>query len=138
VKAQSLGRIIKQEGGLFSSLKTLWRTDELKEGKLVGVDKYGNKYYENDKYMFARNRWVVYAGHFGLDYNASQVPPEWHRWLHHIGDNAPTVEPFERKRWEIDHEENLTGTAGIYVPYSTTRPKVEAWRPAKPANAAPK
>ena len=27
------------------------RIDEVKEGKLVGVDKFGNKYYENPMYF---------------------------------------------------------------------------------------
>lgn len=29
-----------------------FREDQLKIGKLVGVDKFGNKYYENDKLYF--------------------------------------------------------------------------------------
>lgn len=32
-------------------------------------------------------------------------------------------------KWLADHTENLTGTKEQYMPYSTTRPKIEAWRP---------
>lgn len=47
--------------------------DSLKFGKYVGRDRYGNKYYENPRYFFPTNRWVVYAEHHGLNYDASQV-----------------------------------------------------------------
>lgn len=33
-----------------------------------------------------RHRWVEYAEKGR--YNASQVPPEWHGWLHHITDHT--------------------------------------------------
>ena len=34
----------------------------------------------------------------------------------------------------LPHDENLSGTDQQYIPYSTTRPKIEAWKPppAKP------
>ena len=35
--------------------------DELKLGTLVGTDKYGNKYYQNKRFFYGRNRWVEYA-----------------------------------------------------------------------------
>jgi hypothetical protein len=44
--------IIKQNGGIWGSLKTLYRTDELKDGELVGTDDNGNKYYQNPRYFF--------------------------------------------------------------------------------------
>jgi hypothetical protein len=34
--------------------------------------------------------------------------------------------------WMIDHTENLSGTEDAYMPYSTTKPKIEAWVPPKP------
>lgn len=33
-----------------------------------------------------RHRWVEYAEKGR--YNASQVPPEWHGWLHHVTDHT--------------------------------------------------
>ena len=39
----------------------------------------------NDKFV-GRHRWVEYAQKGR--YNASQVPPEWHGWLHHITDHT--------------------------------------------------
>jgi NADH:ubiquinone oxidoreductase subunit len=37
------------ELGPWGALKQLYRTRTLKFGRLVGVDAYGNKYYENTK-----------------------------------------------------------------------------------------
>lgn len=38
-------------------------------------------------YVFVgRHRWVEYASKDR--YNASQVPPEWHGWLHFITDHT--------------------------------------------------
>jgi len=31
------------------------RTDELKQGELVGEDKYGNKYYRNDEHIMGQS-----------------------------------------------------------------------------------
>ena len=31
-----------------------YRTDDLKFGQLVGSDKYGNKYYENNMYFYGK------------------------------------------------------------------------------------
>lgn len=39
--------------------------DSLRPGQLVGTDKYGNKYYENPRYFYGRNRWIEYAPYYG-------------------------------------------------------------------------
>lgn len=65
------------------SLFSIRRHDELKIGKLVGTDKYGNKYYENNYYFMGRNRWVEYAPHIHMAYDASQIPAEWYGWMHY-------------------------------------------------------
>jgi len=54
----TLGRLIKQHGGIRGAYMAFYRTDDLKEGQLIGEDKYGNKYYQNNKYFYGRNRWV--------------------------------------------------------------------------------
>lgn len=61
----------------------LCRTDDLKLGKLVGVDKYGNKYYENPYYFLSRSRWVEFAQHQNFEYDGSQIPAEWFGWMHY-------------------------------------------------------
>ncbi|KAI0219865.1 NADH dehydrogenase [ubiquinone] 1 alpha subcomplex subunit 12 [Lamellibrachia satsuma] len=122
---------IKQHGGIIGAYLNLYRTDELKWGTLVGEDKFGNKYFHNRHYFIGRSRWVQYSDAVGMDYDGSQIPAEWHRWLHYISDDPPTLVPPVKRSWMGDHKENLTGTPEQYVPYSTTRPKITAWTPPK-------
>lgn len=82
--------------------------DQNKTGELVGEDKFGNKYYKDDSQFMARNRWVVYDEKQWLDYDASQVPPEWHRWLHHMTDDPPTLKPPTPRKFILDHKENTS------------------------------
>ncbi|KAL2736560.1 putative NADH dehydrogenase ubiquinone 1 alpha subcomplex subunit 12 [Vespula maculifrons] len=129
-KIGKLFQIIKHNKGIINSVKTLFRTDELKIGVLIGEDKYGNKYYENNAYFVGRNRWVIYAEHVGLNYDASQVPPEWYGWLHYKTDLPPHHDPSRPKyEWMLDHEQNFSGTSKAYMPYTTTSPKIIPWKP---------
>ncbi|CAH1382668.1 hypothetical protein MTP99_006656 [Tenebrio molitor] len=131
-KLLSVLNIIKESGGLKASLYKLYRMDELKVGCLMGTDKYGNKYYENKRFFYGRNRWVEYAPYYNLEYDGSQVPAEWFGWLHYKTDLTPDEEPFRPKyKWMLDHTENPSGTPGQFMPYSTTRPKIEPWIPPK-------
>ncbi len=57
-KLATLGRMVRSHGGVLASLRHIYVTDDLKEGTLVGEDKFGNKYFQNDKYFYGRNRWV--------------------------------------------------------------------------------
>ncbi|GFE49841.1 NADH:ubiquinone oxidoreductase subunit NDUFA12 [Roseobacter cerasinus] len=85
-----------------------------RKGVKVGEDSQGNVFYENaDK----SRRWVIYNG----EAEASRVDPEWHGWLHHTWDAAPTEAPLPRKAWEKPHQENLTGTALAYAPKGSIR-----------------
>ena len=118
---------MQEAGGIWSSLKIIYRRADLRVGTLIGEDTAGNKYYENLRYQFGRHRFVDYKDKQYFD--ASQVPPEWHRWLHYMTDDPPTeVAPAQRK-FHAEHKPNLTGTDGDYIPYSTTRPKIQSWVP---------
>ncbi|CAK1554648.1 unnamed protein product [Leptosia nina] len=128
-------RIISQNGGPFGSIIKLWRTDTLKEGKLIGTDAFGNKYYENTLYMICRSRWVEYNPNVKWDYDASQVTAEWFGWLHYKTDRLPSQDcakyclmssPWTRC-WLLPHEENQTGTDKAYYPYQTTKAHIVVW-----------
>ena len=101
--------------------------DDLKIGTLVGTDKNGNKYYENNEFFHGRNRWVVFTDDAHLDYDASQIPAEWHPWIHYTTDIPPTVKPPVQHKWMVEHTPNYTGSPLSYVPYSTTRQKIQSW-----------
>lgn len=81
-------------------------------GRPVGSDAAGNRYFETKRPRLnvRTRRWVLYAGAG----DASEVPPEWHAWLHHTTD-APIAEAA-RRSWQLPHQPNLTGTPGAYRP----------------------
>jgi NADH:ubiquinone oxidoreductase subunit len=81
-------------------------------GREVGRDRFGNTYYEERRARpgHRQRRWVMYAG--AVD--ASEVPPEWHAWLHYTLD-APLSET-KRYAWQQEHQPNLTGTPAAYRP----------------------
>ncbi|EEB11716.1 NADH-ubiquinone oxidoreductase subunit B17.2, putative [Pediculus humanus corporis] len=131
-KFQNFMKIIKAHGGFLQSFIKLNRIDDLKLGKLVGSDRFGNKYYENDSYFYGRNRWVIYSDRFGYDYDASHVDPQWYGWLHYKTDILPYEDPSRPKhKWLAKESYNMTGTDKQYVPYSTTKPKIQSWVPPK-------
>jgi len=58
-------------------MRAFSRMDKVNRGTLVGTDKFGNSYYENNTYTIPKNRWVDYSKQVYLNYDAAQVPPEW-------------------------------------------------------------
>ena len=87
----------------------------MKSKERVGEDALGNVYYRGKArpgYKLER-RWVVYKD----VPEASNVPPEWHGWLHHQTDAIPASEEKSfRRPWQKPHQPNLTGTTGAYRP----------------------
>uniref|UniRef100_A0A1A8L4Q3 NADH dehydrogenase [ubiquinone] 1 alpha subcomplex subunit 12 n=2 Tax=Nothobranchius TaxID=28779 RepID=A0A1A8L4Q3_9TELE len=127
---------IRGHGGVRGVLLQLFRVNDLKTGALVGVDKYGNKYYEDKKNcFFGRHRWVIYTKEMNgknttWEVDGSMVPAEWHRWLHSMTDDPPTTHPPEPKKFIAEvHQINVSGTPQQYVPYPTTRKKIHEWVP---------
>jgi NADH:ubiquinone oxidoreductase subunit len=85
----------------------------LLRGQLIGMDEFGNRYYQDRKAVAGqrRKRWVMYRG----TAEASRVPARWHRWLHYITDKSPR-DNKPLYSWEKPHLPNLTGTIHAYVP----------------------
>jgi len=82
-------------------------------GRFVGEDVDGNKYYEQKRDPgpnYRRRRWVLYKA----TPEASRVPPEWHAWLHYT--TATPLPASARQKWQTPHEMNLTGTPESYRP----------------------
>lgn len=84
-------------------------------GKYVGQDQFGNKYYRAKprKHYTHERRWVKYASG---DVEASEVPAEFHGWLHHQTNVFPKEKSGYRKAWQKPHTPNLTGTTLAYKP----------------------
>ena len=73
-----------------------------------------------------------------IDIEASKVPSHWHAWLHKTID-APPLNYSHKYTWQIDHEQNMTGTDNAYYPSShplsksykadAIKKEYESWNP---------
>ena len=79
-----------QKVGLKGLAYHLFVFRQIKEGTLVGVDRYRNKYYENTELPYGQHRWyeprIPEAQNL---HDASSIPPEWHGWMHCSTDRIP-------------------------------------------------
>ena len=95
-----------------ATIGTHWWT--IRKGEKVGTDAAGNTYYrskERDEGQRER-RWVIYAG----ANDASNVPAEWHGWLHGADGDVPESFLPPPRIWEADYTPNATGTVAAYRP----------------------
>ncbi|KAK5656697.1 hypothetical protein OQA88_4243 [Cercophora sp. LCS_1] len=102
---------------------------DTKAGRLVGSDKFGNKYYENAEELPLRTRWVDYANH---DFDAAQIEPLWHSWISYAIDAPPTKESLAvaSRPWASPNPlPNRTFGPGAFKTYNTTKPKIKSWQP---------
>lgn len=88
-------------------------------GEQVGTDLAGNRYFRAWKrvpagqpFAGSERRWVIYAG----SNDASNVPAEWHGWLHGAHDDVPESRLPPARVWEADHTPNTTGSLAAYRP----------------------
>ena len=111
--------------GFFGKIFTWWTGATIgtalyswRKGTRVGTDSLGNMYFEGP--TGAKNaagnglprRWVIYSG----ANDASNVPPEWHGWLHHTLDAVPDADMMPIPVWIAPPTPNLTGTVQAYNP----------------------
>merc|ERR1712025_167371 len=96
----NINKVIKHNNGYMGTFLNIFRRDDggFKFGDCVGEDKFGNRYFQNDYYFIGRSRWVEFSPQFGHDYDATHVPPEWHRWLQYISDETPSVAKLPHRK----------------------------------------
>ena len=130
--------------GIFTEIFSWWggntwgtRLAIARGFRLVGEDEFGNRYYEQKRGVGPigkPRRLVTYRNAS----EASQVPPDWHGWLHFTHDTPPTKEQYQAKPWQKPHKMNMTGTSEAYRPSGSIlaagqRPKAtgdyKPWRP---------
>ncbi|KAL7569012.1 hypothetical protein ACA910_021299 [Epithemia clementina (nom. ined.)] len=84
---------LKYRGGWWGLLEHMYTNGDFpfKFGTYMGCDAAGNRYYENRvDYPFGQHRWVEPGDIHNFD--ATQIPPEWHGWMHSINDCTPHYE----------------------------------------------
>ena len=82
---------------------------------LVGVDEFGNRYYEDFNNLGKnQRRWVEYADTGKLfPTQVKKISPAWHGWVHYMYDDPPKeenfVNPYYRQKrtpiFKTDHPE---------------------------------
>lgn len=96
------------EEGVEQVVSRWWKNYcQLKTGKFMGEDRFGNRYYEDmeanelGNAVNGRHRWVEYP--VGKkDYDSSTVAPEWHAWLHYISDvPGKQMEQAHRRKYSV-------------------------------------
>lgn len=102
----------------------------------MGEDELKNRYFEDRSETYGRDRWVEYVDERNPD--SLKVTPEWHAWLHHNTDAAPSMQPLPAPLYQVDAGGNPTGTLDAYVPphhrlhkrfHGSALEKFEPWRP---------
>lgn len=128
-------RVIRavMERGPLGAFEQFFKLRTFKFGRLVGVDRAGNHYYENtEEYKHGQHRWVEPPGlrnWFNID--GSEISPEWYAWLHQSTDVPPTestvgsvyqVEPQRNVRAvDTPYDRNLGGVVTPHVPNQSQR-----------------
>ncbi|KAK9481346.1 NADH ubiquinone oxidoreductase subunit NDUFA12-domain-containing protein [Lipomyces japonicus] len=118
--------------GIKDYFRQLNAIGDTKSGRLVGIDSYGNKFFENtdEDEIFLRTRWVQYKEHY---HDVSQIEPGWHGWLGYLVDTPPNaLTPNQTSVRSYPAPQVIptgTGTRNAYVPYSTIKPKISSWSP---------
>ena len=117
-------------GNTWGTRLTIWR-----QGRLVGKDDFGNRYYEQKKGvgpLGVPRRWVTYTDFA----EASKVPAGWHGWLHYTVDTPPTEQNYRPRPWQRPHLMNQTGTPGR-LPSAGLDPRARACVPRRRATTRP-
>ena len=108
----------------FKKIFTWWNRDTVGTriktiffGKLVGTDKFGNKYYQSKK----GKRWVIYSD----EIDATKIPVEWFSWMHFMSNKIENSHELKKYDWQKPHKPNLTGTDSAYYPNKNKKDAIE-------------
>ncbi len=121
MKSKHIGKYSMGFFSLFSHLSPahIHMVTLFSRATFMGKDQLGNKYFQAKprKGYHLPRRWVMYKG----QPEASTIPPEWHGWLHHQTNAIPEegTQSFRRK-WQKQHQPNMTGTNRAYYPKGHT------------------
>ncbi|MFT5703166.1 MAG: NADH:ubiquinone oxidoreductase subunit [Rickettsiales bacterium] len=102
----------------------------------VGVDEFGNRYFEANKasknQLRRKKRYVIYNGLA----EPSKIPAQWHGWMHYTTDESPVNS--HKASWQKIHLPNLTGTKFANFPAGSKKSEgkrnqvssdYQAWKP---------
>lgn len=130
--------------GIFSEIFSWWggntwgtRVTIWNQGRFVGEDEFGNRYFEQKKGVGPLGRPRRFVTYKDLA-EPSKVGADWHGWLHYTVEDPPTKEDYKPRPWQQPHRMNMTGTREAWRPKGSIlsaaeRPKAtgdyKAWKP---------
>ncbi|KAF0701329.1 Aste57867_8180 [Aphanomyces stellatus] len=85
--------------GLWNSLWKLYNPGDIKFGKEVGRDEFGNVYYEDKTEVAGQQRWTEFKVQTHDEFGGDQIPPQWHLWMHQVTDALPTEPGQQPENW---------------------------------------
>ncbi|RHY54645.1 hypothetical protein DYB37_005159 [Aphanomyces astaci] len=100
--------------GFWNCLWKLYNPGDIKFGKEVGEDRFGNKYYEDVTEVAGQQRWTEFKVQTHQEFGGDQIPPEWHLWLHQVTDAKPTDPGQKPENWT-----KVSLVSGSNAPYKT-------------------
>ena len=116
-----------QRLGLKGLFEHLYMFRRIKEGTLVGVDSKGTKYYENKDLPYGQHRWYEPKEYAAQQlYDASNIPPEWHSWMHCTTDEVPGTPERNDTPALVEHSDVPASLNTHRVPASVRNGE---WRP---------
>ena len=115
---------------IFKEIFTWWnrqtlgtRINTMLFGKAVGVDDFGNKYYESK----SGKRWVIYKE----EVEATKIPSEWYSWMHRTSNKIENLHKLKKYKWQKEHLPNQTGLESSYNPRknkNAVKKKYSTWK----------
>ncbi|RMZ12732.1 hypothetical protein D0860_02825 [Hortaea werneckii] len=121
---------------------------QMQRGTFIGMDRYGNKYFENLEEELPRTSgWTRRDNResevlTGLSANTlgglqeqgiRPIEPGWHAWMSYMVDKAPVDDKIMQRgvrHWEpAEHKPIMTATRSAFKTYSTTKNKYAPWQP---------
>ena len=118
-----------QRMGLRGLYEHLYMFRQIKEGNLVGTDRYGNKYFENLDLPYGQHRWYEPKNYVAQQlHDASSIPPEWHGWMHSTTDRVPASSPLPAAPAVVEHSD-VPKKLDTHVVPEGVRAQGGEWRP---------
>ena len=97
--------------------------------KLVGIDNFGNLYFEHNTQKTSvgkKKRFCIYNG----TSESSRVPAVFHSWLHYSHDDIALIKFLPKYPWQKEHTINMTGTNFATIPQNPTKQQhYSSWKP---------
>lgn len=115
---KNMAQNISKEGFMMTFRRmALTKQMTLGFGKRVGVDKFGNEYFEDKDQIPQRQRYVVPNLKHADSWDATDIPAEWHSWLSWSIKETPVENPPAIVPYKLVHQPQRLSQYGAEANY---------------------